>query len=201
MQCFVSHSVDVAAAALRYQPFHDHVHTALAVRAPDTAAEGKSAGSHCSGHSPQLPAHPSPSPASPGLPFDLSEITHTDCHKDACVEVPCHLEAGVIGLWSAEEKRDRTTTSLSWDPDCPTGLLSLEQLTECLLQVLGAGGVFTHPLSLSEGCEVRAGPLATHRSWPSSVGDGNASSSRPMLMRTWLVSGHTWGTRGRWGQL
>lgn len=35
----------------------------------------------------------------------------------------------------------------------------------------------------------------THRSWPSSVGDGNARSSRPMLMRTWLVSGQTWGVR------
>lgn len=33
---------------------------------------------------------------------------------------------------------------------------------------------------------------ATHRSWPSSVGAGKARSSRPMLIRTWLVSGQTW---------
>lgn len=40
-----------------------------------------------------------------------------------------------------------------------------------------------------------AGPaLYTHRSWPSSVGEGKARSSRPMLMSTWLVSGQTWGT-------
>ena len=46
------------------------------------------------------PALPHLDPASPGLPFDLSEVAHADCHKDARVEVPCHLETGVVGLWS-----------------------------------------------------------------------------------------------------
>lgn len=98
MQCLISHPVDVAAAALGHQPLHDHVHTTLAVRAPDTAAEGERVRDLIT-----LAPTPGPglSPALPGLPFDFSEIAHTDCHKDARVEVPCHLEAGMIGLWSA----------------------------------------------------------------------------------------------------
>lgn len=97
----VGHPVDVAATALGHQPLHDHVHAALAVGAPDTAAVGPG-GEWLS--SPQPPPTLPPSPASPGLPFDLSQVAYTDCLEDACVEVPCHLEAGVIGLWSAVER-------------------------------------------------------------------------------------------------
>lgn len=140
-----------------------------------------------------------PSPASPGLSFDFSELTHADCHKGACVEVPCYLEAGVIGLWSAEGwGAGERIPELR--PRLPQGALVFEAVMEHPMQVPGPGAVSSHPNSraLSIACRVRmrAGPLPTHRSWPSSVGDGNASSSRPMLMRTWLVSGQTWGVDG-----
>lgn len=76
---------------------------------------------------------PAPDPASPRLSFDLSEVAHADCHKDACVEVPCHLETGVVGLWSTggkageHERKWGTTGSLSLNSGYPKWFLSLEQ--------------------------------------------------------------------------
>lgn len=42
-----------------------------------------------------------PTAALPRLPLDLGELPYADCLEDAGAEVPGHLEAGVIGLWSA----------------------------------------------------------------------------------------------------
>lgn len=85
---------------------------------------------------------PGPGPASPGLPLDLGEVAYTDCHEDAGVEVPCHLEAGVIGLWSAvgwgaKEK--------GMGPGRPRRSSVFGAATECPVQVLGTGEVVSHP--------------------------------------------------------
>lgn len=92
--------------------------------------------------------------------------------------------------------------SPSLGPRLPQGGFVFRAVTECLIQVWGTGGNFSHPYCPTlKGLSVapywaKARSLPTHRSCPSSVGDGNARSSRPMLIRTWLVSGQTWGMSG-----
>lgn len=45
-------------------------------------------------------SHDSQSYHSPGLPLNFSEVAHTDSDEGARVEVPSHLQAGVVSLWS-----------------------------------------------------------------------------------------------------
>lgn len=41
----------------------------------------------------------------PGLPFDFCEVSHTDCDKDASVQIPCNFETSVIRLWPVKSRK------------------------------------------------------------------------------------------------
>lgn len=68
VQCLIGHPVYIAATALWHQPFHDHVHTALSVGAPDTAT-GKE------GNSEEETSLPTPWPPILALPYLVCPLT------------------------------------------------------------------------------------------------------------------------------
>lgn len=164
VESFIGHAVDVAGAALRDKPLHHRVHTGLPVRTPDGPTDGQT------------------------KPFNTTELTRNRRQRETCVCVtglqgsPCLT----LDFCEVTNTHSATHTRVEVPANLQVGMVCV--WPENKKEPPG------HKSKAGETGEGRGGfrvkEQAKYLQCSSSELE-NASNSRPMLIITMLVSGHT----------
>lgn len=166
VESFIGHAVDVTGAALGDKPLHHCVHTGLPVRTPDSPADGQT------------------------KPFNTTELTRNRRQREPVYVVQAcraHL------VWPLTSVRSPTPT-VRHTPVLRSQLTCRLEWYVFGLKTIRATGSKIQGGSNRWGSRCfRVKEQAKYLQCSSSELE-NASNSRPMLIITMLLSGHTWYT-------